>query len=120
MTTMTKTELTAAAAEVLATFANNVEALKTAIAVCDLQPNPGHVFVWPQYWLGVYVTASKTGCQAVAMNRATIVRKEDKRVFTNGHGEKAVLMPTREALEGALAHALKVQADMAERISKTC
>ena len=102
---MTKTELTAAAAAVLSTFADNVASLKAAIEVAKLQPAPGYVFVWPQYWLGVYVTASKTACQAVAMNRA------------NGHGEKAVLMPLREALDGALAHALAVQADMAERIA---
>jgi hypothetical protein len=118
-TTMTKTELTAAAAQIISTMNDNVASLKAAIEVAKLQPAPGFVFVWPQYWLGVYVTASKAACQAVAMNRATVTHKGDRRVFTNGHGEKAVLMPLREALDGALAHALAVQADMAERISKT-
>jgi hypothetical protein len=115
---MNATEIKNAAAAVISNMLDNVEELKSAIAVCDLHPNPGYVFVWPEYWLGVYVTGSKTACYAVGVQRATIVRKEDKRVFTNGKGEQAVLMPTREALEGALAHAIAVHADFTERASK--
>ena len=115
---MNTTELKNAAAEVIATMLDNVEDLRSALDAAKIIREPGYVFVWPEYWLGVYVTASKTACQAVSVHRATITHKADHRVFTNGKGEQAKLMPLREALEGALAHAIAVHADFAERAAK--
>jgi hypothetical protein len=103
-----------AAAEVIATMLDNVERLKAAITICDQQLNPGFVFVWPEYWLAARVTEGR--CQACGVDQATITHRADRRVFTNGKGEQATLMPLRRALEGALEHAIKVHADIAERI----
>jgi hypothetical protein len=111
------TDTKALAADLLATMLNNVEQTKAAIKICDLQTNPGFVFVWPEYWLGVYVTNGKV--RAVAIDAATITHRNDRRVFTNGKDEAAVLMPLREALEGALAHVTKVYEDLAGRIKDT-
>jgi hypothetical protein len=111
---MNTTDTKNAAAEILTSFANNITDLKAAIEIAKIQRAPGYVFVWPEYWLGV--AASGTKSQAVGIHRATITHKADKRVFTNGKGEQAVLMDVREALEGALAHALQVLADMNERL----
>jgi hypothetical protein len=114
---MTKTDTAALAAEMLATLANNVADTKAALEIAKMQPSPGFVFVWPEYWLGILV--QKDGrSQAVGVWRATVTHRADKRVFTNGHDKKAVLMPLVEALEGALTHGLAVQADMVERVSK--
>jgi hypothetical protein len=115
---MNTTEIQNAAAAVLSNMLDSIDSLKAAVEVAKIQPAPGYVFVWPEYWLGVYVTASKATCQAVSVNRATITHKADKRVFTNGKGEQAVLMDVREALDGALAHAIAVHADFAERAAK--
>jgi hypothetical protein len=112
--TMSSKETAAAAAEVIATMLDNVERLKAAITICDLQLNPGYVFVWPEYWLGVCVKGDQS--RACGVDQATITHRADRRVFTNGKGEQASLMPLRRALEGALAHAVKVHADIAARI----
>jgi hypothetical protein len=114
---MNATEIQTAAAEVISAMIANVNDLENALVIAKMQRAPGFVFVWPQYWLGAKVTYDQ--CRAVGVHQATITHKADKRVFTNGKGEKAVLMNVREALEGALAHAVKVHADFAERASKT-
>jgi hypothetical protein len=113
---MTKTaEQLAAIAEVTETFNSNIEALKAAIEIAKMQPAPGFVFVWPKYWLGVLVDGERS--QAVRIDRATITHKADRRVFTNGAGVKAVLMPTLEALEGALAHSTATWAELQANIA---
>lgn len=114
---MNATEIKNAAADILATLANNVASTKRALEIAKIQPTPGFVFVWPEYWLGILVEGDKS--RAVGISHATIVRRTDKRAFTNGHGEQAILMNVIEALEGALAHGIAVQADMTARIAKT-
>lgn len=86
---MTKTEFRAV-------FARNLAALETALAA----NKPGSkIWVWP-YHLAVAVNGSE--CQAVSIDRATIVRKPDGRTFKNGHGAQAVLTDRADALRAAI------------------
>lgn len=108
MTTEPKPDTAALAAELIATFANNVHDLEKALEIAKIQLSPGYVFVWPQYWLGVAFTDNGL-VRGTGVAGATITHGKDRRVITNGHGDKAILMPVREALEGALAHAVQIR-----------
>jgi len=113
---MNATEIKNAAADILSTMLSNVETLEKALAVAKTLHEPGYVFVWPTYWLAV--RTAKDGMNACSVDKAFITHKADHRIFTNGHGEQAVLMPLVRALEGALTHGIAVHADFAERLAK--
>lgn len=78
-------------------FRRNLSALETALAA----NKPGSkVWAWSAYHLAVAVTDG--ACQAVSIDRATIVRKPDGRTFKNGAGVPAVLVDRAEALKAAI------------------
>src|SRR5688572_33350468 len=89
-TLMTKTEFAAV-------FRRNLTALETALAA----NKPGSkVWAWSAYHLGVAVKDGE--CQAVSLDRATIVRKPDGRTFKNGAGKPAALVDRADALRAAI------------------
>jgi len=59
------------------------------------------VFAWPDYWVGIKIT-SDGAPQACAIDRATVVRLNDRRTFHNGNRVQAALLPRMVALEGAI------------------
>jgi hypothetical protein len=114
---MTEAEKTKIVSELLSTLHNNVVETKDALRTAKLTRDPGFVWVWPQYWLAVKLLDNGQ-TRGVGVAHATVTSSYDKRVFTNGKDEAAVLMPLIGALEGALKHGLEVQADMIERMGK--
>lgn len=82
--------------EFASVFRRNLTALETALAA----NKPGSkVWVWP-YHLAVAVNGCE--CQAVSIDRATIVRKPDGRTFKNGAGVYAALTDRADALKAAI------------------
>ena len=112
-----KIDAAAAATEILTSLTLNVEELEKALQIAKQQINPGYVFVWPEYWLGVRLVAGGkvNGCR---LDQGFVTHRADRRVFTNGHGVQAVLMPLVRALEGALAHGIEVRTQLTDAISK--
>lgn len=84
------------------TFRTAVEAIQAALEG-DLH---GYIHVWPEHWLGVKI--DRDDCRAVAVVDATVVSHRDRRVFRNGIGQRASLMPREKALRGALLHAVSI------------
>jgi hypothetical protein len=92
-------EQTALATQVIRNLNTSVARIKAAL---DDKRN-GYVHVWPEYWLAVQVDLDGYS-RAVSVEQATIVRKCDKRVFRNGHNQKAVIMERKQALQSALVY----------------
>ena len=102
-------EQIALANQIRATFVKNIRSLETALAG-DVS---GHVHVWPKFWIGVKF--NKDVCHGVAIDLASVVRGNDHHHFTNGAGERTVLMSRRDALQGALKNANDVLDDFNQR-----
>lgn len=62
----------------------------------------GFVYFWPEHCLAVRcLSEGQVTCGVAA---ATIVKRNDGRVFTNGAKQRAVLIDRREALQRSLMH----------------
>jgi hypothetical protein len=98
----------AAKNELFETYARSIVGLRNALAIVR---DDDHVFVWPKHWLAVRLDLDGR-CQAVSVDKATLVTKFDKRVFYNGHRDRAELMSRRSALWAALHHTQTTFADI--------
>jgi hypothetical protein len=99
------------AAHILATFESNIEAIKTALR----GDTSGYVYLWPRHMLAVKF--NKDNCRAVGVVDATIVRSNDRHVFTNGNGDRATLILREKALCQALVHAVTIHNDFKEKLA---
>ena len=93
---MTKEQ--ALVADIRSSFLQNISLLERALTTTG--KTMGYVHVWPKYWIGVKFNADV--CHGVAVDLATVTGPRDKHVFTNGHGERTILMRRSEALQRAL------------------
>lgn len=84
-------------ADIARVLRSNLIRLEAALATCRPQEM---VFAWPDYWIGIKIGSD--GPQAVSIDRATIVRLNDKRTFHNGAKVQAAILPRMVALEGAI------------------
>jgi hypothetical protein len=91
-------EQLAAIAEMKSTFEKRLERLTLELTAMD--DVGGYVFCWDRYALGSAIVNGKP--KVVGIEDAMIVNKNDRRVFTNGGRERAVLMTRKKALEAAL------------------
>jgi hypothetical protein len=97
-------------------FERNISILETALKTSD--GTEGSVFVWPEHWLGVQFSISQGKSRVGSVADATVASTANARklTFTNGRGERAVLMNRRKALRSALAHARQTYADVMPKI----
>src|SRR5262245_23226628 len=88
-------------ARVLSTLRTNIANLLAALA----DGRTGCIYFWPEHCLSVRVLSD--GVAVCGADRATIVKRNDARTFTNGHKQRAVLIDRREALQRSLDHTRK-------------
>jgi hypothetical protein len=99
-------------ADFLHVLRNNVETIKRALD----GDTSGHVYVWPEHWLGVKF--DRDNCRAVAVDMATVVSARSKPlVFTNGHKQRAIRMEREKALIRAFVHAKTILADFESKLA---
>ena len=93
-----------AKARVLNTIRENIRNLETALA----DGRTGFIYFWPEHCLSVRIlTQGQIVCGA---DRASIVKRNDPRTFTNGARQAAVLIDRRDALQRSLDHSRKLLA----------
>ena len=95
--------------DLLKIFSSNVAAIQFELDLIKQRDRKlsDCVFVWPNHWLAVKL-GRQDECRAVGIVHATVVSARDKRVFTNGNRERAILMDREKALCGALVHAVEI------------
>jgi hypothetical protein len=101
-TTMTTITADDAKARVLKTLRNNIHDIEQALR----DGRTGCVYFWPEHCLAVRMLSE--GQITTTVPGATIVKRNDGRTFSNGHGQRAVLVDRREALQRSLDHARKL------------
>lgn len=93
-------------ARILKTIADNISSMEAALN----DGRTGYVFFWPEHCLSVRVLSE--GQTVCAPDRATIVKLNDGRTFTNGAKQRAVLIDRREALQRSIAHSRRILATL--------